>query len=79
MNGPKLVEMPRNPNAADILAQVVNDEGRNLQNVVVMYTTNDGRREINGTPNSFADMLLFVEQMKYALVAGNETVDPSAL
>jgi len=74
MNGPKLVEMPRVPNAADILVQLVNEEGRNLQNVVVMYTTNDGRREINGTPNSVADMLLFVEQTKYALLAGHEVV-----
>lgn len=69
MTGPKLVQFPREPNAAEVLVQLVNEEGRKLQNVVVLYTTNDGRSEITGTPNSIADMLLFIDQRKHELIA----------
>lgn len=69
MSGPKLVtQLPRCPNGAEVLQQLLEQYGVTLQDVVVMYTTRSGGRSLVSSLNTPADVLLFVEQSKAALV-----------
>jgi hypothetical protein len=61
--------MPRFPVAEEVLQQLLERYGATLQDVVVMYTTRNGNgRSLASSLNSPADVLLFVEQSKAALV-----------